>query len=185
MFVLIVENQTFIVKKNYIWFENLSSMIKQSLLFLMLLISALSISQKDIDYKNAPITDGSSVYCEYQKATITPPAGYKFINKISSFVNNDMNTSITVASKNNMTYDQYVDALLNSKVENAKLIEKKELENGWFVIFEFIIQDKPVERMMYVTGNEDRVVYAMANYMKKQRIIHYNNLKRSLLTLKY
>ena len=133
----------------------------------------------------APITNGSPVYCSYQEVTITPPKGYKFIEKMSSFVHNDKNTSISVVSKSSISYQGYIDAILNSDVENAKLVEKKQLEKGWLVVFEFDIQGKTVQRMMYITGNEKKVVYAMANYLKKQRLVHYASLKSALLSIQY
>lgn len=136
--------------------------------------------------KNTPITNGESVYIKYHNVNITPPKGYYFLEKYSSFVNVKNNTTVSVAKKKGISYKQMVSNFLdkNSKLDKAKMVSHEALGEGTFFIFEFKIQGITTQRMMYLIGDEDGVYYAMANYKLEDKLDCFDSLKKTVLSLK-
>jgi hypothetical protein len=156
------------------------------LLFSIIFFFSLSgLSQMKIE-KDTPVTTGETIYLKYHQISITPPQGYYFLEKYSSFVNMKDNTTISVAKKKGMSYKKMIanfsDA--NSKLGNAKMISSTTIGEGTFLIFEFEIQGQATQRMMYLIGDENVVYYAMANYKVKDKAKSFDVLKKTILSIK-
>lgn len=156
------------------------------LLFCLLsLFSLSSFSQMKID-KDTPITTGETIFLKYHEVSITPPKGYYFLEKYSSFVSTKDNTTISVAKKKGISYEKMVSNFLdaNSKLENAKMISHETINKGTLFIFQFEIQGQTTQRMMYLIGDENNVYYAMANYKLKDKEKFFATLKETVLSIK-
>ena len=142
-------------------------------------------SQESTDIKSLPLTDGSKIICETYDLSIVPPAGFRHLEGYCSFISEETGVSISAVKRDDISIDTYLQYLEKGELTNAKLIEKKELDNGWLFCFEFLLEDKPVERLMYITGNKEMVIYSMANYRKRDRFKFYSMLKKALVSVKY
>lgn len=151
-----------------------------------LLIVTLSFSQKNTDPEKV-ITNGETLYLKFVDASITPPAGYIFMEDFSSFLNQKNQTSISVVKDEKMPYEAFIDNMLKRdyKVGNAELLSHEKLEKGYLFTFLFTINNAPVERIIYVTGTEKFCIWVSANYKQSEKEKHFKTLKECLLSIKY
>lgn len=155
-------------------------------LFITIVITSTSFSQMKIE-ANKTITNGAPIFLKYVNATITPPKGYIFLEEYSSFLDEASHTSISVVRDTLIPYQSMINDLLKRNYERSKvkLLEKKEMENGYFFIYLFQINNQPVERILYVTGNEKESIYSMANYKQIEKDKYYRTLLSAILSIKY
>lgn len=160
--------------------------MKLLLFFITIFITSISFSQMKIE-ANKTITNGDPIFLKYVNATITPPKGYVFLEEYTSFLDEASHTSISVVRDSLIPYKSMVGDLLKRDYERSKvkLLEKKEMENGYFFIYLFQINDQPVERILYVTGNEKESIYSMANYKQVEKEKYYDSLLKAILSIKY
>jgi hypothetical protein len=132
-------------------------------------------------------TNGDPIALKFIKATITPPAGYLFMENYSSFLNQSNQTSISVVRDDKMPYQAFIDNMLKKDytVGNAKLLSHEKLEKGYLFTFLFTINNAPVERIIYVTGNEKFTIWTSANYKQVEKEKHFETLKNCLTSIKY
>jgi hypothetical protein len=156
------------------------------LLCLFFLSSLSSFSQMKID-ENTPVTDGKAMYLKYPEATITPPKGYLYLDKYSSFVNHTTGTSISVVKKKGASYKSMIEHILHKEntISNAKMLSNEEHSGGVMFVFQFVMHDKKVERIMYITGDENDAYYVMANYKQEDKEKYFSLLKRSVLSIQF
>ena len=133
------------------------------------------------------ITKGETLYLKHIDASITPPAGYTFLEDFSSFLNQQTQTSISVVKDENIPYQVFIDNMLKRDYEvgNAKLLSHKKLEEGYLFTFLFTINNAPVERIIYIFGNKKFTIWATANYRQLEKDKHFETLKNCLLSIKY
>ncbi|MCT4583070.1 MAG: hypothetical protein N4A35_16790 [Flavobacteriales bacterium] len=146
----------------------------------------ISYSQLKLDSKKT-ITNGEPVFLKYVNATITPPKGYVFLEEYTSFLNEFTHSSISVVRDTAVSYKMMVDDLLGRNYERSKvkLLEEKQMQDGHFFVLLFEINNQPVERILYVVGNEEESLYAMANYKQAEKEKYYSILLASILSIKY
>ena len=154
--------------------------------FIVIFISSISFTQVKIEDKKT-ITNGEPVFLKYVNVTITPPKGYLFLEEYTSFLDEKSHTSISIVRDSLIPYQAMVDDLLKRNYERSKvkLLEKKEMKDGYFFIYLFQINNQPVERILYVTGNEKESIYSMANYKQIEKEKYYEALLSSILSIKY
>lgn len=133
------------------------------------------------------LTKGEPVYLKYIEATITPPEGYIFMEEYSSFLNQLTQTSISVVKDSKMPYQVFVDNMLKKDytVGNAELLSHEKLNQGYLFTFLFKINNLPVERIVYVTGNERYCVWVSANYKQTEKDKYFEELKKCLISIEY
>jgi hypothetical protein len=133
------------------------------------------------------ITTGETLYLKYIDASITPPAGYVFMEEFSSFLDQKTQTSISVVKDDKMPYEAFIENMLKKDytIGNAELLSHEKLEKGYLFTFLFTINNAPVERIVYVTGTEEFCIWTSANYRQSEKEKYYNTLKECLLSIKY
>jgi len=135
------------------------------------------------------VTDGTPIEMKFTKVTITPPAGYNYLENISSFIKQEQGTSISVTKNDSISYYLMVGAILKSdfSAQETKLVSKEQVPDkmGMIFTFLFIVQEIEVERMVYVTGDENVSVTVSANYKKEDKAIVIDELKQSILSVKF
>lgn len=150
------------------------------------LVQTLALAQVD---STTGLTNGNPVYLEFTKATITPPVGYKFMPEISSFIDRTTESSISVIRNDSVSYYLVVGSMLrtNYEAQNIVLLNKEELAGTHGMIFTFLfnIHDIPVERMVYVTGNENFSIMVSANYKQSDKATLMAMLRTSILSVTF
>lgn len=168
--------------------------MKASILLIISVLLSLSpsfVSQTSTSAKDTVIiTNGiTPVYVENVDASIIPPAGFKYLNNISSFINRDQETSISIVKSDSISYYFMVGAILKSDfdAQNVKLLSTEELKDrrGMFFKFRFEVQGIGVIRLVYVTGNEKISFTVSANYKESEDKKYYPIMRKALLTLTY
>ena len=151
-----------------------------------MLFSFLSLGQQKLD-KTPVLTNGESVYLKYIDATITPPKGYVFMEEYSSFLNQSTQTSISVVKDQKMPYQAFIDNMLKKDytIGNAELLSHEKLDKGYLFTFLFKINNQPVERIVYVTGNKNYCIWVSANYKQAEKEKYFQELKKCLLSIDY
>ncbi len=160
--------------------------MKKTIALLFILINLYSFSQV-IKPTSTLLTDGSKLKVENTDYFITPPSGYNYIPEHMGFMNTSKQTSITVTPHDTTSYYLMISSLLNSdySVVNAELISKEEIKNrnGFLFTFLFTVQGKPVERMIYVSGNSENCVVVNCNYKQIDKEKYLPELKKSAFTI--
>lgn len=133
------------------------------------------------------ITNGETLYLKYIDASITPPAGYIFMEDFSSFLNQKTQTSISIVKDEKMPYLLFIETMLKKDytIGNAELLSHEKLERGYLFTFLFTINNAPVERIVYVTGTEEFCIWTSANYRQSEKEKYFKTLKDCLLSIKY
>ncbi len=133
------------------------------------------------------------------KILITPPAHFKFVEKINGFIHIGSSASITVTSVEGTSYLQVTDGLTSDyfKTQNAILVSTEDVKtsNGvdgklYTLSFTTISKDttKKVlqfERMMLFTGDYHNTIWLNASYPSVLKKLLYPALKESLLSVKF
>ncbi len=160
--------------------------MKNILFILSIFFVTISYSQLKLDSKKT-ITDGTPVFLKYVDATITPPKGYVFLEEYTSFLNEITQSSISVVRDTAVSYNMMVEDLLGRNYERSKvkLIEEKKMKDGHFFVLLFQINNQPVERILYIVGDGEEALYAMANYKQAEKEKYYPVLLESILSIKY
>lgn len=153
---------------------------------IVVVLPFLSIGQTKIE-GTPELTKGEPVYLKYIEANITPPKGYVFMEEYSSFLNQLTQTSISVVKDHKMPYQAFIDNMLKKDytVGNAELLSHEKLEKGYLFTFLFQINNQPVERIVYVTGNDEYCVWVSANYKQVEKEKYFQELKECLLSIDY
>lgn len=155
-------------------------------LFIVIITSSIFFSQVKTENEKT-ITNGDPITLKFIEATITPPAGYIYMEDYSSFLNQLTQTSISVVKEDKMPYQAFIDNMLKKDytVGNAKLLSNEKLEEGYLFTFLFTINNTPVERIVFVTGTEEFCIWVSANYKQTEKEKYLEILKKCLLSIKY
>jgi len=156
-----------------------------SLLLLVFLVNTVS-SQINSE---TGLTTGEPIKLIHTGVTITPPKDYHFMEDVSSFMNRDKETSISVLKNDSISYYLMVGAILKSDFtgQETKLLSNQEVpgQQGMIFVFRFKVQGINVERMGYVTGDEKSSVSISANYKQSDKATVVDELKKSILSVKF
>lgn len=161
----------------------------KSLFFIILvLIVKLNTTAQIIDTTN--ITNGSNIVLDSNlQITITPPKDYVYIPQYKSFMNSLKETSISVTIHDTVSYYLMVSSMLNNDLTQGKtpLISKEELPNGKGFIFTFLfeVQNTPIERMVYLTGDSKKCIAINCNYKQSDKEKHLPELKKSAFSITF
>lgn len=130
---------------------------------------------------------------------ITPPAHFKFVEKINGFIHLGSSASITATAVDGTSYLQVAEGLTPEyfKTQNAILISCEDVKTAsgmegklYTLSFQTTSNDtsKKVlqfERMMFFTGDYNRTIWLNANYPALLKKLLYSVMRESLLTVKF
>ncbi|MBI5541593.1 MAG: hypothetical protein HY951_16145 [Bacteroidia bacterium] len=130
---------------------------------------------------------------------ITPPAHFKFVEKINGFIHLGSSASITATAVDGTSYLQVAEGLTSEyfNTQNAVLISCEDVKTAlgmegklYTLSFQTTSNDtsKKVlqfERMMFFTGDYNRTIWLTANYPALLKKLLYPVLRESLLTVKF
>lgn len=128
---------------------------------------------------------------------ITPPAHFKFVDKINGFIHIGSSASITVTSVEGTSYLQVTEGLTAEyfKTQNAILISTEDIKtsngmDGKLYTLSFTTTSTDTakkvlqfERMMLFTGDYHNTIWLNASYPSVLKKILYPALKQSLLSV--
>lgn len=153
------------------------------LLFLVINTATSQINQE------TKLTTGEPIKLKFTGVTITPPKDYHYMEDISSFMNRDRETSISVTANDSISYYLMVGAILRSDFsgQETKLLSKEQVPGKLGIIFVFLfkVQGINVERMVYVTGDDRSSVSISANYKQSDKAAVIDELKKSILSVEF
>lgn len=156
--------------------------------FLLVLCISQVKSFSQIDATSG-LTNGSPIFVDHPKVTITPPENYKYLKNISSFIDRNTESSISIIRNDSIPYYMTVASLLRTDFAAQKitLLNKEELTDKKGMIFTFLmnIQDVAFERMVYVTGNDTFTILTSANYKQSDKEKLMNLLRVAILSVTY
>ena len=97
-----------------------------TLMLLLILVINTATSQIDAETK---LTTGEPIKLKFTGVTITPPKDYHYMEDVSSFMNRDRETSISVTKNDSISYYLMVGAILKSDFsgQETKLLSKEEV----------------------------------------------------------
>lgn len=155
---------------------------------LFIIIFNLIAVGQTIDTTN--ITTGDAIIIDSTlNITITPPKDFVYIPQYKSFMNSYKETSISVTIHDTLSYYLMVSSMLNNDLTTSEtpLISKEELPNGKGFLFTFLfeVQNTPIERMVYLTGDSQKCIAISCNYKQIDKDKHLPELKKSAFSITY
>ncbi len=133
------------------------------------------------------------------KILISPPAHFKFVEKLNGFIHVGSSASITVTSVEGTSFLQVTEGLTPDyfKTQNAMLVSSEDVKtstgmDGKLYTLSFTATSTDTskkvlqfERMMLFTGDYHNTIWLNASYPAALKKLLYSVLKESLLSVKF